>query len=122
VATLNRFGLVSKIPNGTVEIATHLARDLNYHELVWRAVSAEESIQLVVQMLRRRPTLPGSVIGDSIRTHFSQHWSPASDTRIGNALRIWAQWVITCEDAENALEPKIRRRDNSSARQGSFFE
>jgi hypothetical protein len=126
VAVLDRLGLVVKSPGGVVEVATPVAGSADYGRAVWQAVSAEESVRLAVEMLRERPTLSGSAFGKVIGNHFSQQWSAASNTRIGNALHRWAEWVIASEDAGEVPTPKAGRdghnRVRLAERQNSVFQ
>jgi hypothetical protein len=123
VAILSRLGLVLKNQDGVLEVATHISESSDYGGAVWRAVAAETSVRLAVEMLRERLTVSGIDIGRKIEEHFSQHWSPASNTRIGNALRRWAVWVVAGEDAGEIPTPKAGRGDDDAVaeRQGSLF-
>jgi hypothetical protein len=103
-----------KKPDGLIAGATHGAVIPDYGEAVWQAVSAEEAVRLAVGMLRERPTVSGIDIGKKIGDHFSQQWSPASNTRIGNAIRRWAIWVIAGEDAGKVPTPKAGRGDDGA--------
>jgi hypothetical protein len=124
VAVLNRLGLVSRNQDGATEVAKHISGSSDYTGTVWLAVSDETSVKLAVKMLRGRPTISGIYVGKKIGDHFSQEWSPASNARIGNALRRWAAWVISGEDAGNVPMPKAGRGDNSSIpeEQGWLFQ
>jgi len=123
-AILNRFGLVLKNQDGVIEVATHVSGTSDYVGAVWRAALAEPSIRLAVEMLHECPTVSGIDFGKKIENHFSQQWRPASNTRIGNALRRWAEWVIAGEDAGKVPTPKAGRGDNRLAAegQGSLFQ
>lgn len=124
VALMSRLGLVSKTPDGAVEVAKHVIGSPDCSAAIWQAVSGEESVRLAVELLRERPTLSGSAVGKKIGNHFSQKWGPGSNRRIGNALRRWAEWVIAGEDAGEVPTPKAARADNASIAevQGSLFQ
>ena len=124
MAILSRLGLVLRNQDGEVEVAIHVSENSDYVEAVWRAVSAETGIRLAVEMLRERPTVSGIEIGKKIGNHLSLQWSPASYTRIGNALRRWAEWVIDGEDKGEVPTPKAGRGDDSlgADKQGSLFQ
>src|SRR5262249_33731923 len=121
---LNRFGLVLKNQDGVIEVATHGSGSSDYVGAVWRAASAEPSVRLAVEMLRECPTVSGIDIGKKIGNHYSQQWSLASNIRIGNAIRRWAEWVIAGEDVGEVPTPKAGRGDHRLAAegQGSLFQ
>jgi hypothetical protein len=52
IRALSQLGLVSKNPDGLIAGATHGSGSPEYSVAIWRIVSAEESVQLVVEMLR----------------------------------------------------------------------
>jgi hypothetical protein len=47
----------------------------------------------VLRYLETRPTASGRDIGLYVSATYGQPWNPASQTRNGNALRMWALWV-----------------------------
>lgn len=123
-AVLSRLGLISKAPDGAIKVTIPASENSDYSSTVWRAVSAEESVRLAVETLRERPTISGSALGKVIADRFSQQWSPATNIRIGNALRRWAEWIRAGENTGEIPTPKAGRGSKVlvAEKQGLLFQ
>ena len=119
VATLVSLRLVS-IDHGTAQPLESNDTPLG---AVWAAARRDPTLQTVVEIQRMYPKLPGAQLGAEIGRRYQRDWSPASQSRSGNAFRQWGGWLASGSDNRPAIPPRLdlTENDDPGDGQGSLF-
>lgn len=113
-SVLTRYGIVSRGKDKLFRVVREIRSD-GAKGTVWRAILEDDCIADVVRMVESGPSITGIEIGARIAETYSQKWSRASKTRNGNALRRWADWVLSADGSGAVPSPPEGRAKRSSA-------
>jgi hypothetical protein len=112
-SVLTRYGIVSRGKDKLFRVVREIRSD-GAKGTVWRAILEDGCITSVVEMVRAEPGIVGIEIGARIAESYSQKWSKASKTRNGNALRRWADWVLSADGSDGVPPPPEGRTKRPS--------
>lgn len=86
VTLLKKFDLIKL--NGGFLFPTCDSYDSTMNTLKQLVKSTREMVA-ISQILEKHPNISGPELGKMINVRFGYNWKPASETRIGNALKLW---------------------------------
>ena len=104
---LCRFRLVELTPSGEYRVPACLI-DSSSKGIIWERTKKEESVALVMGLLRENPILSVEQIGKCVSERFNRDWKPTSRKRVGNSLRQWGTWSMTLAGDGSILTPPGR--------------
>lgn len=116
VSVLARYGIVSRGKDQRFHVVGQI-NSAGPRGTVWRAILDDECVGRVVSMVKVDRSISGVEIGERISQAYSQNWSKASKARSGNALRKWADWVLSADATDDVPNPPKTRAKRQRSRQ-----
>jgi hypothetical protein len=94
ITVLSRFRIVGKTDDRSAyEIKVPMAAG-GAESIVWQAASKDSTVDLVVAILDRTPTLSAERLAEAICNPLTVEWKQSTKRRVGNGLRRWAGWIL----------------------------
>ncbi len=113
-AVLYRFRLIEIGTTHDYQIDQKVVGSRTSIECLWDEANREETLKLVCDFLKHKPSASPNEIGIFVSKQFSREWTLATLIRIGNSLRQWASWLMTPKKQDGRLpDPPGRRADDN---------
>ncbi len=115
---LNYFSILQNIGNHYSII--HEDKD-DPKKKVFEAARRDETIIEVKKLLITNQNASGKEIGSFLNSKHNRKWAAASITRTGNAIKIWAKWIIAGISEDNIPDPPRGRYKENNKNQATFL-
>jgi hypothetical protein len=124
VTVLTRFGIARSIGD-LIETDFEPDADLSFDKLIWQCARDEETLAYACDFLNEKPHASGVQLGAFVSDCYKTNWSDGTKLRAGNALKIWATWILAGQ-FRDSVPPAPGRRSSPKSENGlnqlSFFE
>ena len=109
-SVLIRFGMLSLVGYTFKPLLDNPSR-LEVIENIFHSAEKEESVIFFITELKINPNRSPLAIAEELARKYHREWKTASLRRIGNALKIWASWIIQSRCSNQILPPPGRRNN-----------
>jgi hypothetical protein len=121
VAVLGQLGLAQSTQPEGYSLTVDVEDEEELKSVVREAAEHDGTLRLVIEYLDDHPASGGQRIGRYVSEKYSLSWSGPSELRNGNALKMWASWLMAPAESPPP-GPRVAQPDGDDHSQKTLFD